>query len=598
LTKSELAALPAIDDAANDKGECVTPVPADALAPPDAHPKLGKASARWTYLDAFGALLFEVWRFAPAGERKQFLPLSLWRDASGALRWLWKSVSAPRPLYGLDKLAANSDAPVVFCEGEKAADAAARIFPKSACMTSPGGCKAEEKANFELSRAANAIASTAQVPIAVAAQSVLAVTSLAASSHADVQLPFGQVRPLSLFFATVAASGDRKSTADNEALWPVAKQEKTLREVHADELKDWRTAQAAWSAEKHKIEGDRKSDFDDRKARLSLLGSEPEKPLSPFLVTGDFTIEGLTKNWSNAHAALGVFTAEGGMFTAGHGMNDDNRLKTAAMLSELWDGKPIKRVRALDGVTILPGRRLSLHVMVQPEAAAGFLCNDVLRDQGLLSRILVAAPASLAGSRVYREPCPQAAATIKAYGARLLSILEAKPALEPGTRNELAPRALPISASATGIWRQFYDHIEGQCGAGNGLEAIGDLAAKAAEHAARIAGVITIVEDLHAREIGLPAMQGAVTLADWYVGEAFRLKQAGRTDPKLLRAAKLLEWLQSQPDGKASFRGIIQFGPNAMRTKASIEEALAILAGHGWITEVSTRPRTIKAVTQ
>ena len=30
-------------------------------------------------------------------------------------------------------------------------------------------------------------------------------------------------------------------------------------------------------------------------------------------------------------------------------MNDDNRLKTAAMLSELWDGKPIKRVRALDG---------------------------------------------------------------------------------------------------------------------------------------------------------------------------------------------------------------------------------------------------------
>ena len=447
-----------------------------------------------------------------------------------------------------------------------------------------------------LARAASAIASKAQVPIAMAAQSVLAVASLAASSHADVQLPFGQVRPLSLFFATVAASGDRKSTADNEALWPVAEQEKTLREVHADELKDWRIAQAAWSAEKHKIEGDRKSDFDDRKARLSLLGSEPEKPLSPFLVTGDFTIEGLTKNWSNAHAALGVFTAEGGMFTAGHGMSDDNRLKTAAILSELWDGKPIKRVRALDGVTILPGRRLSLHVMIQPEAAAEFLCNDVLRDQGLLSRILVAAPASLAGSRAYREPCPQAAATIKAYGARLLSILEAEPALEPGTRNELAPTALPVSASATGIWRQFYDHIEGQCGAGNGLEAIGDFAAKAAEHAARIAGVITIIEDLRAREIGLSAMQGAVVLAEWYVCEALRLKQAGRTDPKLLRAAKLLEWLQGQPGGMAGISAILTHGPNALRTKAAAEEALAILAAHGWTVEVSNRPRIIKAV--
>src|ERR1700730_17255856 len=101
-----------------------------------------------------------------------------------------------------------------------------------------------------LTRAATAIASKAQVPIAMAAQSVLAVASLAASSHADVQLPFGQVRPLSLFFATVAASGDRKSTADNEALWPVAKREKTLREAYADELKEWRIDFAAWLAEK------------------------------------------------------------------------------------------------------------------------------------------------------------------------------------------------------------------------------------------------------------------------------------------------------------------------------------------------------------
>ena len=447
-----------------------------------------------------------------------------------------------------------------------------------------------------LSRAATAIASKAQVPIAMAAQSVLAVASLAASSHADVQLPFGQVRPLSLFFATVAASGDRKSTADNEALWPVAKREKALREVYADEFKDWHIAHAAWAGEKHKIEGDRRSDFDDRKARLSLLGSEPEKPLSPLLVCGDLTVEGLAKNWSNAHAALGVFTAEGGMFTAGHGMNDDNRLKTAAMLSELWDGKPVKRVRALDGVTILPGRRLSFHVMIQPDAAAGFLCNDVLRDQGLLSRILVAAPVSLAGSRAYREPCPQAAATIKAYGARLLSILEAEPALEHGTRNELAPRALTISADATEVWRAFYNHIEGQCGAGNELAPIGDFAAKAAEHAARIAGVITIVEDLHAREIGLDAMQGAVVLADWYVCEALRLQQAGRTDPKLKRAAKLLEWLQGQPGGMASFREMLRLGPSAVRTKAAAEEALTILAAHGWTVEVSTRPRVVKAV--
>ena len=51
-------------------------------------------------------------------------------------------------------------------------------------------------------------------------------------AHADVMLPYGQPRPLSLYLVTVAASGDRKSTADNEALWPVRKHEKALKEQH------------------------------------------------------------------------------------------------------------------------------------------------------------------------------------------------------------------------------------------------------------------------------------------------------------------------------------------------------------------------------
>src|ERR1700730_8142606 len=83
------------------------------------------------------------------------------------------------------------------------------------------------------------------------------------------------------------------------------------------------------------------------RCRLAFLGEEPEKPLSPFLTSGDLTMEGLAKNWQAAHPSLGVFTAERGTFTAGHGMNDNNRLRTAAMLSELWDGKPVKRIRTL-----------------------------------------------------------------------------------------------------------------------------------------------------------------------------------------------------------------------------------------------------------
>jgi hypothetical protein len=430
----------------------------------------------------------------------------------------------------------------------------------------------------------------------MAAQSVLAAASLATCAHADVVLPYGQTRPLLLFFLTAAASGDRKSTADNEALWPVRKRELALKEEYAEAMKAWRVAYAAWAAEKRKIEGNGKIDFVERKDRLAALGPEPEKPLEPLFVSGDLTLEGLVKAWPNLHPSLGIFTAEGAMFAAGHAMNDDNRLRSAAMLSELWDGKPVRRIRALDGVSILCGRRLAMHLMIQPDAAGAFVLNPVLRDQGLLSRVLLASVATLAGGRLYKEPDAKDDAAIRAYGTRLLSILEADPPLEPGTRNELVPQEIPFSPEAKAAWIAFYDHIENQCGNGGELENIRDFAAKATEHAARIAGVLTLVEDLRAKEIGLEAMSGAVALADWYVNEACRLQQAGRTDSRLLRAKTVWDWLRSRPQREASISNILQFGPNATRTKAAAEEVLKILQDHRLIAEVSQRPRVVRAL--
>lgn len=200
-----------------------------------------------------------------------------------------------------------------------------------------------------LSRAAAAISRKVQVADAIAAQSVLAAAALAAQAHADVMLPYGQKRPLSLYFVTVAGSGDRKSTADNEALWPIRKRERVLKEQNDHEFKTWSIEHAAWSAEKRKIEGKANLGLEGRKQALRDLGSEPERPLHPFLTAPDPTVEGLAKAWPNAPAALGIFTAEGGQFIGGHGMSQDNRLKTAAVYSELWDGHPIKRIRAGDG---------------------------------------------------------------------------------------------------------------------------------------------------------------------------------------------------------------------------------------------------------
>ena len=113
-------------------------------------------------------------------------------------------------------------------------------------------------------------------------------------------------------------------------------------------------------------------------------------------------------------------------------MSDDNRLKTAAWFLLCGMGTSSSALRAVDGVTILCGRRLSLHMMVQPLAAAQFLADPVLRESGPAVTYLVAAPNSLAGTRLYRPTEPEDDAAIDACR------LEFFPFLRP---RGLSPRA-------------------------------------------------------------------------------------------------------------------------------------------------------------
>lgn len=128
---------------------CVMPVPDDAPPPPAAHQRHGKPVARWAYRDAGGRVCFYHDRYEPAGERKQFAPLTLWRSAAGRLAWQFKAPPAPRPIMNADQLAQRPDAPVLVVEGEKAADAAARLWPAAVVVCWQGGAQAVERADWE-----------------------------------------------------------------------------------------------------------------------------------------------------------------------------------------------------------------------------------------------------------------------------------------------------------------------------------------------------------------------------------------------------------------------------------------------------------------
>ncbi len=104
-------------------------------------------SGQWTYRDKQGKFLCYVQRFDASTGRKEFRPLTLSNTGSG-MKWQRKAPIEPRPLYALDRLAARPDAEVMVCEGEKAADAAARLFPGMVAVSSMNGAKSPEKSDW------------------------------------------------------------------------------------------------------------------------------------------------------------------------------------------------------------------------------------------------------------------------------------------------------------------------------------------------------------------------------------------------------------------------------------------------------------------
>lgn len=434
-----------------------------------------------------------------------------------------------------------------------------------------------------LGPATESISQKAQCAPVLAAQATLAVASLAAQHLADVCLPYGQTRPLSLFLFTVAGSGERKSTADNEALMPVRKHEKNVRLTFEILREAWRVSHAAWAAQHKKIEGDRGLDRISREAELTALGRAPVEPVHPFFTAPEPTVESLAKHWATLPGSLGLFSAEGGQLTGGFGFAPEHRLKTAAGLSSLWDGAGLRRFRAGDTIADLPGRRLALHVMLQPDAAEAFVSDPILRDQGLLSRLLLAAPDSLAGERKYKDPPEHLDTPMTRYFAAIMAMLERPPLAANEAGNELTPRALDLSPQAKVAWIAFHDRIEAGMATDGLLENLRDVGGKAAENAARIAGVLTIVDNPDATIVEAEQMEAGCEVMAWYVNEALRLLDAWRLPPSLRNARRLRDWLKAKGKREASLSEIMQYGPYAIRRKKEAEAALTALVEHGYV---------------
>ena len=133
----------------------ILPIPTEAMSKcPSKHRQHGTPSKIWIYRDVHGLPLMVLYRFdlGPDDDgklRKVFAPLTWCQHSDNQQnRWRWQGLPEPRPLLRLHELTLQTSAPVVLCEGEKAADAAAELFPKYVATCWPNGSNAWHKADL------------------------------------------------------------------------------------------------------------------------------------------------------------------------------------------------------------------------------------------------------------------------------------------------------------------------------------------------------------------------------------------------------------------------------------------------------------------
>ncbi len=325
---------------------------------------------------------------------------------------------------------------------------------------------------------------------------------------------------------------------------------------------------------------------------------EPIEPVAPRLLLSDATAESVVKLLGSSNRpSIGLFTGEGGKFTSGYAMSDKAKGYSAAVFNTLWDDGSADRNRATDeiGSINLYGRRLSMHVLVQPDLAAAFLSDRALKDQGFLARFLVCQPESLIGTRIIRD---EDQATIDGFALKIQSVLgDPLPTSvdEDGVPNlELDPRLLVMTREARVLYVGFCNEVEVQAGDGGAFEQISGFACKAAEHAGRIAGVLAIMADRDARAIGKDDMARAINLVRFHLGEAARLQGVKPVDPELTDAEKLLRRLRGRwPSSEAFFsvRDVVRLNAAEITSSRDAKHLLAVLEEHRLLTRNEAKAR-------
>lgn len=427
------------------------------------------------------------------------------------------------------------------------------------------------------------VANRTKAPIPLVASSVLSASALACQRDYQVRLPYGALRPLSLYLLLVANSGERKSAADGLVYDVVRQLEKAHRtdfleksEMYRQQIASWTAFDKALQRRIARAKGDQMSEL-----QRKLEEHHSHKPVEPSerrYILDDTTPAGIIGGLRKS-SSVSLVSNDGRTMLMGRALSD------VSLINRAWECEPLRVDRAGGETFLLDNYRLSLWPMVQPGVLDEFKNHDrgrVSRETGLLARCLVAYPQSTQGSRFFDPKAIQPRAGLQEFHERLQDILTSS-----STR-----QVVEVDDGATEVWTRFHNNLEQDLAPGGYLADVADFASKAPENAARIAAIFHVMSG-RAGPLNADYMTNACDLTEWYLHEAKRLFGAPLISLEEADADSLSKWLEGQlsqlPRGALWIdlpkAYIYHRGPNALRTRNRLDPALQILEFQGRVNQ-------------
>lgn len=415
-----------------------------------------------------------------------------------------------------------------------------------------------------------------QAPPALAACSALSALSLAGQGLADVRRAEGLEGPVSLFFLTLAESGERKSSVDGHFMRRIREWERSEKEKAAPLIKEYFADHAAWEAKRSgllaKIKSNPTQALENQLREREK--TKPEAPRYPRVTHENTTPESLAWDLATKWPSGGVMSAEAGIVFGGHANSKDSIVRNLAQLNKLWDGGSLSISRRTSESFDVQGARLTMGLATQPTTIREFYeaSRGLARGSGFSARFMLAWPESTQGFRPWRD-APPLWPHLSRYQNRLVELLD-KTSPTDGNRG-LEPPMMDFSPDGRAAWIGIYNAIEADLAPGRELDDLKDIASKAADNIARLAALFTLYEG--GEMIEAEDVQRASRIVVWHMHEAKRFFGELKADPQDLLSAKLDRWLLDQGKGRIPKNDIRQCGPNQLRRKETLDSTLAEL---------------------